>query len=287
MALIKIHGTADNFHTVRSTVSDLSRVAMILERMAFVSQPERLLIIGYSGRDFDLFPFVAALARESEILWVDPSFPDGHRARSLAHAKLFEGTWETLVGGGAPAQRTSRDLDTGARYAERVRQAAEAHIGALLRSDPDRAIAAFVAVLSATGAMRDAIRLAARYESIGDRRARFSTALWAAHANSSLDRLTTPGARQRRRDASHCVPGRCQNSAGVRSQRPMPRPPTLGCMSGTTRLMPSARALMSLVCTNSNVSGHQASTAASWRTSGMVVPAHHRFWAVSSRRRLA
>jgi hypothetical protein len=97
LTLVKIHGTAEDYKTVRSTVSDLSRLALILDQLSFTPAPRRLLLIGYSGRDFDLFPYAARLAESADVLWVDPQLGEDHRARSLVRATAFKGPWDVLA----------------------------------------------------------------------------------------------------------------------------------------------------------------------------------------------
>jgi hypothetical protein len=58
----KVHGTAADWRTVRSRASDLSQASRIVQS-AQVGALDALFIVGYSGRDFDVFPWVASSQR--------------------------------------------------------------------------------------------------------------------------------------------------------------------------------------------------------------------------------
>lgn len=222
MTLIKMHGSAEEPKTIRSTVGDLSRLARVLDRMTFMPAPERILLIGYSGRDFDLFPYVARLADRTDVLWIDPAHEDGdpsrfkedHRAHHLNHARrsrsvrVYMGYWNDLVAALPDAPRRTvtnpaADKVRKERYLEAVSSAVEDHLGGLLRSDPGTTLAAFGGVLGGAGQHQDVVKIADRADEITDRSARMQTLLWAAHANSSIDRFKDAQTviRQARRNA--------------------------------------------------------------------------------------
>ncbi|MEU8006391.1 SIR2 family protein [Catellatospora sp. NPDC049111] len=195
VTLVKVHGTAGAYQTIRSTAADLSRLSRVIGSFTFEPEVRRVLVIGYSGRDLDLFPFIARQAAACDVLWVDPKFDADHRAHTLANTVRYQGAWEDLASDivpavmAVPSPRPSTSLE-GAYLAE-VRRLVDTHIGELFTGDPGRTIAALTGALAAAGAHGDVCRLAEHVGRVRDRRSRFETLQWAAHAASSTDRFTT------------------------------------------------------------------------------------------------
>lgn len=188
--LVKIHGTADDYTTVRSTAADLSRCSLILERMQFAKPPQRALVVGYSGRDFDVFPWLAEHFSGRDVLWIDRSFHSDHRARTLGRrVHLWEGPWdqlaETIVSWRPPESARS----VGSEWSDRAKGAVNEHVGSLLAQPSREAIGAMVGVLVATGAHLDAAELSKRANEINEITSRIQTLLWGAHANASIDQF--------------------------------------------------------------------------------------------------
>jgi hypothetical protein len=196
VTLVKVHGTADDHHTIRSTAADLSRCARIVQRLAFQPEPTRLLVIGYSGRDFDVFPHLAKQFANEEVLWVDVSFPSDHRVWSLPIAARFEGSWNDLAGElmtepSVPQLDEERQAILRQTYQEAVGRAVAEHVEPLLRKPGGGALAALTGLLSATGAHEDVSALVGRYREAHARAVRFQMLLWGAHALASVDRYSS------------------------------------------------------------------------------------------------
>ncbi|QLQ16089.1 MAG: hypothetical protein HZY73_11020 [Micropruina sp.] len=81
----KLHGTALTPATVFSSVRTLTMpVRGLREHLRAAVPPEtRLVLAGYSGRDLDLFPVLAAGASRTLPVWVDLHFGVDHRSRLL------------------------------------------------------------------------------------------------------------------------------------------------------------------------------------------------------------
>ncbi len=130
-------------------------------------------------------------------------------------------------------------------------------MGGLLRGDPGRALAAFAGVLSATGAYRDVLTLAARGGEIANRQARFQTLLWEAHANASLDQFTAArrAARRARREAALSLSlsglGRCSvaitYSRTAKAWLSVVKPPPLPLGKRLRRMTPFAAVLWTTI----------------------------------------
>lgn len=97
VAIWKLHGSADSIETVRSQAADLARASYSALDSHRLRKCRRLLVIGYSGRDFDIFPWLASYAQAREVLWVDMNFTPNHRAYSLAQCFEYEGSFEDLA----------------------------------------------------------------------------------------------------------------------------------------------------------------------------------------------
>ena len=85
VAIWKLHGTSLAPGTIFSSVRTLTMpVTGLRERLRdAVPASTRLLLAGYSGRDLDLFPVLAAGAARKKPIWVDLHFDSDHRAQLL------------------------------------------------------------------------------------------------------------------------------------------------------------------------------------------------------------
>ncbi|HEX3784746.1 MAG TPA: SIR2 family protein [Pseudonocardiaceae bacterium] len=198
--LIKLHGSAGDYTTVKSTAADLSRCSIILKRMRIRPQPHRILVIGYSGRDFDLFPWLASAMADCEVLWVDRSFASGdgvaHRAETLPNALTWTGEWNNLAeevidDADRPGSARRPDTEIARDYRRTVLDAVRNNIASIAARPGATSVAALIGVFASVGAHRDVAVLMARADDVADPDARVQTLLWGAHANSSIDRFHT------------------------------------------------------------------------------------------------
>lgn len=195
--IVKLHGSATDYRTIRATAADLSRCARLLRQLEFVPQVGRVLIAGYSGRDLDLFPWLADNFAGDQVLWIDRDFPAGHRAYAL-NALRWEGSWNDLAGRlltrlgvSVPADgRFERD-QVRSGYADAVTRYVERHITTLTKNHSGKAAAALAGTLASVAAHRDVIALASRYPEVVDEEARLQLLLWGGHSAVSTDRFDT------------------------------------------------------------------------------------------------
>lgn len=90
VAIWKLHGNAAQPETIFSSVRTLTRPIPNLHEKLREAVPKsaRLVFAGYSGRDMDLFPVLAEIARVCPTVWVDVRFGATHRARVLNPAAI-------------------------------------------------------------------------------------------------------------------------------------------------------------------------------------------------------
>ena len=195
--ILKVHGSAKRPQTVKSTVADLSQCARALRRVEIKPAPRRLLLIGYSARDFDLFPWLLTTFRGMPALWVDPHAMRRdpatgdllHRVHSIEGARFCEVPWNALAGQfAAPVIAASREDRVEAACRKAINAQLERYLDPLL-TRPGTAIAALTALCASAGAYQDAARLADRWLQVKDSNAQVQTLLWGAHASSSIDRF--------------------------------------------------------------------------------------------------
>lgn len=55
------------------------------------------ILIGYSGRDLDVFPWLVTDAGISEYYWIDKEFGEGHRSGEITDCKQIQGPCENLA----------------------------------------------------------------------------------------------------------------------------------------------------------------------------------------------
>lgn len=187
--LIKIHGTAKDFKTVRSTAADLSRCSRIVRRMHIDPVPRRLLVIGYSGKDFDLFPWLTETF--ADVAWVDLAFPADHRAHTIDGALTWAGDVAELAlacGAAAPTLGNRPDDRKVAFRALAGERAVAAH-RALFDDHPAETAAALVGVLDAVGSHHEVIAVGTSASTAQFRlpNARLQLLLALAGAHSSID----------------------------------------------------------------------------------------------------
>ncbi|WP_406109198.1 SIR2 family protein [Micromonospora globbae] len=173
VAIWKLHGTAVRVDTIRSQAADLARGSHRALARSLPRRPQRLLVVGYSGRDFDVFPWLAGLAGGARTLWVDVAFPPDHPARTVRSCtrlaadveELARRFWRTATADPerrrwrlaveAALARPAGEADlTRRRYAERVETATVAHLGPVLRADRARATVCLASALSTAADFR-------------------------------------------------------------------------------------------------------------------------------------
>jgi hypothetical protein len=91
VAIWKLHGTADNPSSVFSNVRSIAAPKRDVARAAAATlqQPSRrLVVIGYSGSDLDIFPNLATQSLPSQPLWFGLEFDDWHRSNLLTPRAL-------------------------------------------------------------------------------------------------------------------------------------------------------------------------------------------------------
>jgi hypothetical protein len=85
VAVWKLHGTATDpttiFSSVRTLTSPVPGLGLHLRKQ--LTSGARLVLAGYSGRDLDLFPVLAARQLRPKPMWVDLDFDPDHRSRIL------------------------------------------------------------------------------------------------------------------------------------------------------------------------------------------------------------
>ena len=80
--LIKIHGDAQRVETIVSREADLLRLFDALEPLSGTF--DSALVAGYSGRDLDIFPWLASRAELKRILWIEPFLNSSHRGLRIS-----------------------------------------------------------------------------------------------------------------------------------------------------------------------------------------------------------
>lgn len=212
VSLMKLHGTTlhdsgtdsrQQVERIRSTAADLSRCARIMERLRVNPEPARLLVIGYSGRDLDLFPWLCArfggpsgMVNE-RVLWVDPDFRNPaasaprHRALILSSCTVGLAAYANEIADTSYVATANR-VDSGVRRATFRAEAESAVDNALddvVTPHTPEAVAALVGVLSSVGMHAELVELESSL--IGPGRytyGRMCGLLWLAGAYSALDR---------------------------------------------------------------------------------------------------
>lgn len=175
-AVWKLHGTALDPRTLRSQPPDLVRSSYNALRTALPSGLNRFLIVGYSGRDFDVYPWLRALVARADVLWIDLKFPPDHRARAVPDCLTCEASFEEVARSYLAAHRADSPAGRAAavaamvdplvsdrgreQFAERVEGAVREHVGAVVAGEPHLARLALTVMINTVADFPQAIRLA-------------------------------------------------------------------------------------------------------------------------------
>ena len=81
VTVIKIHGDATKPETIVTRAPDLLRLFQALSPLN--NKFSAALVAGYSGRDLDIYPWLASKSGVQNIAWVDPYMNDDHRCYRL------------------------------------------------------------------------------------------------------------------------------------------------------------------------------------------------------------
>lgn len=159
VAVWKLHGSALEIDTIRSQAADLARSSHRALRNQLRLKPARLLIAGYSGRDFDIFPLLAEYAANADCLWVDLAFGEEHRARLLPRCRMVTCSFEDLarrywkaVGSEPVDEAVNRPTVVSnsirVQFAQRVHDETVARLRPVLAEDPRRAALALATAVA-------------------------------------------------------------------------------------------------------------------------------------------
>ena len=158
--ILKIHGTAENPESIVSKTPDLTRTARVLRRSGLAGRFETAVVIGYRGKDFDVFPWIAAASGIKSTVWVDlpGKFDVGfHRSEDAPCCLAVEEDAEVLA-----AQLLQRWADRGDDTAQRVLREHQARL-ALPSDEPSLKDRVIETAVAAIGALPSERRTAARW----------------------------------------------------------------------------------------------------------------------------
>ncbi|MFF4893428.1 SIR2 family protein [Micromonospora chersina] len=213
VAIWKLHGSARRIDTIRSQAADLARSSHRALKRGLPRRPERLLILGYSGRDFDVFPWLADLAATADTLWIDRKFGPDHRARTVPTCTRLElsfeevaqhfwrtpsadqqrGRWREAIEAAVTRPVAETD-ETGRQFATRVEMATVTHLGLALRGDRGLAALSLASALSTAADFSTALQVL-EAGALGP----------AEHVRSRLLRFFALESMDRHRDAETCA----------------------------------------------------------------------------------
>jgi hypothetical protein len=226
LTIWKIHGTASEWKSVRSRASDLSQASRIVQA-AELGIVEGLIIVGYSGSDFDVFPWVAERFADlgSQTIWIARNQGDT-RVDVLDRAMFCQANFEEL------ARETLRrsslsdrfpyllqlladlpSVDAKATYLEEhVAREARKEVERVLNTDTRRARAAVAEILSALGAHALVLDVTASLGSewVPPPEIEADVHLMRAHSLSSRDRF---GEARRESDAARRLAAACGDTS--------------------------------------------------------------------------
>jgi hypothetical protein len=80
LSIWKVHGSIDNLArlgaaAVATTMARITQPNLVLlAQIAKLAREKHLCLIGYSGRDIDLFPYLCQLPDKKAPIWIDPAF---------------------------------------------------------------------------------------------------------------------------------------------------------------------------------------------------------------------
>jgi SIR2-like protein len=83
VTILKIHGDASHPSTIVSKAPDLARSERVLGMSGLAGRHRTAIIIGYSGRDLDVFPWLVAESGVEKFYWIDTKFPPEHRSNEI------------------------------------------------------------------------------------------------------------------------------------------------------------------------------------------------------------
>ncbi|WP_405234166.1 SIR2 family protein [Lentisalinibacter salinarum] len=70
LRIYKLHGCAGQMQTLRSTMHSITRTNQIaIKILATACRTKNLVLAGYSGRDFDLFPYISSFSNKRQVYW--------------------------------------------------------------------------------------------------------------------------------------------------------------------------------------------------------------------------
>lgn len=95
--VLKVHGDAGVPESLVSKAPDLARTRRVLRDLPWVTPFGRALVVGYSGRDFDVFPWLVGESAVGEVCWLDRDFPAHHRSHLVPSCRQLMGTADTLA----------------------------------------------------------------------------------------------------------------------------------------------------------------------------------------------
>ena len=152
LVVLKIHGDARDPASIISQAPDLSRVASLMRRLDLQARFEQTVLVGYSGRDLDVFPWLLAGERPSIYFWVDPEFGDEHRSWSVPNCVRVSGSSEELADvllrrwsargdreSGLALRNTGKAPIDGPRLAQQIEETARSATTTAFENRPDAA----------------------------------------------------------------------------------------------------------------------------------------------------
>jgi SIR2-like domain len=83
VTILKIHGDASQPNSIVSKAPDLVRSERVLGMSGLAGRYRTAIVIGYSGRDLDVFPWLVAESGVEEFYWIDTEFPADHRSYEI------------------------------------------------------------------------------------------------------------------------------------------------------------------------------------------------------------
>jgi len=201
VAVWKLHGTAEKPGSLRSQPADLVRSSYSALRKLIGPEVARLLIVGYSGRDFDVFPWLRALAKGKQTLWVDLAFGSAHRAHALPGCLTCEASFDEVAGrflagraalgspvsGFVPCADPVAQEAVRAEFRARVREAVRRGVDDVIERDPERARLALAVTLNTAADFPQVVSLVKASD--GLRTADARTLLALHFALDSMDRF--------------------------------------------------------------------------------------------------
>ena len=163
----KVHGSASEWRTVRSRASDLTQATRIVQGTDF-GDVEAVLFVGYSGTDFDVFPWIAEryTGPSRKTLWIARD-PESTRVTALKEADFCAANFEVLarrfVALGHPNLQISQleeeisklppiDAEQSSALSDYAERRARAGIEEVINRSPERARSAVASALNTLGA---------------------------------------------------------------------------------------------------------------------------------------